>query len=64
MLVARKSAPSEIFVFVFVFVSRKSAPFKMMILNVLLENFSFNLYTFGSFFVSVTNPWVARKFDK
>ena len=47
MLVARKSAPSEIFVFVFVV--RKSAPSEMMILNVSFEILSIKLYTLVNF---------------
>ena len=43
------TAPSEIFVIVFVFVARKSAPSEMMILNVSFEILSIKLYTFGSF---------------
>ena len=46
------TAPSEIFVIVFVFVARKSAPSEMMILNVSFEILSIKLYTFGTFLYS------------
>ena len=55
------TAPSEIFVIVFVFVARKSAPSEMMILNV---SFVYQIVHIWFIFVLVTNPWVARKLGK